>query len=616
MAPVVAGAIPVTHPKKTAPSPFRRDRLAYLAAYVALSTAYCWPILVRPLANGTGDWDQHLFYYASVMRNAAFGDWPFWNPWYCGGNVLWQNPQVPLVSPVYLLALVMPLTLAMKLNVLGHCIAGFLGMHLLLRRIFGVRSPIVVVYLGSLFVFSGAIALHLAAGHSVYLAAFYLPALLYLFFRAAAGDTRSAILGGVIVGAAILVGGAHVLPLVAVLLGSFGVGALLVARTAKPLMMAVLIVVAGAAYAAPKLVPAALFIRSADFHDRRGVKTPDFMSVEMLRRALWDGSQNKSSKIGPGIQRYAWHEYGNYLGWFGAGLALLGAIWVLLFRRRREYWREISAVIGLVFVLLLTAGEFAGLAPASLMRNLPFLSSFRIPSRHILLVPLMGAVCMAAVARVLEGSRTAPRRFAEILCAVALCQLAVVNRENLRNVFILPPTVTEARHLELSPPIVATEEPPSVTWTRLGENSMLLRTMEAGVSPLNCYEPLLLRRIAVPGPTWIWGEGDVTFTDHAFSPNRIAARVTVGNAPVRAVLNQNFANGWSSNVGHIERDPGSGRPSILLPAGYTGTVVFSFFPPGLWIGLAGWVLAIALSIFVWRRASAIDRRLYGVSRGA
>jgi hypothetical protein len=145
---------------------------------------------------------------------------------------------------------------------------------------------------------------------------------------------------------------------------------------------------------------------------------------------------------------------------------------------------------------------------------------------------------------------------------------------------------------------------------------MLLRSMEAGVSQLNCYEPLLVKRIAVPGPTWIEGEGTVTFTDHAFSPNRIAARVSVGDAPVRAVLNQNYSDGWSSSVGKLERDPRSGRPSTLLPAGYTGTVVFSFFPPGLWWGLAGWALAIALSILVWRQASAIDRRLFGVVRDA
>src|SRR5262245_32208413 len=84
------------------------------AVYVALSAVFCWPLFAQPLANGSGDWDQHTLYYAAALRNAAFGDLPFWNPWYCGGNVLWANPQASLVSPVYLLALVMPITLAMK----------------------------------------------------------------------------------------------------------------------------------------------------------------------------------------------------------------------------------------------------------------------------------------------------------------------------------------------------------------------------------------------------------------------------------------------------------------------------------------------------------------------
>ena len=123
-----------------------RHHVTYLAIYVALSTAFCWPLLTDPAAAGSGDWDQHLFYYASVLRNAAFGQWPLWNPWYCGGNVLWANPQVSLVSPVYLLALVMPLALAMKLNIVGHYVLGFVGMHLLLRRSIGLRSPVVVIY--------------------------------------------------------------------------------------------------------------------------------------------------------------------------------------------------------------------------------------------------------------------------------------------------------------------------------------------------------------------------------------------------------------------------------------------------------------------------------------
>ena len=576
-----------------------------MGVYVALSVAFCWPLLAQPYANGTGDWDQHSFYYASVLRSVASGQWPFWNPWYCGGNVLWQNPQVSLISPVYLLAWVMPLALAMKLNVVGHYIVGCLGMHLLLRRLIGVRSPFVVVYLVSLCVFSGGMALHLAAGHSNFLSVFWLPALAYCFVRAATGHTRHLLAGGAIIGVAILNGGPHVVPLAAVLLGSLGLGALLVGRTLRPLVVAVVIVVAGCAYAAPKLVPAAMFTASADFQDRRPVKRPDAMSLEMVRHALWDEFQTTALKLSPGVQRYGWHEYGNYLGWFGASLMLVAAAWVLVFGRRREAWLEASAAISLAVVLLVTAGEFSSYAPAGLMRNLPFFSNFRIPSRFILLVPLAGSACLAFLARRREDrpGSPGPRAFVEIACVVAVCQLGLVNRQHFRDVFILPPTDVEARRLDRSPPTVAEHEPPSAAWTGLGENSNLVRSMAAGVSPLNCYEPLLVKRIAAPGPAIIRADGPITFSATDYAPNRVAASVAVGGEPVRVVLNQNFSDGWSSSVGPIERDPASGLPSAVLPAGYAGTIAFTFRPRGLWIGWIVWIVAIGLSIAAWIRAA-------------
>ena len=262
--------------------------------------------------------------------------------------MLWQNPQVSLISPVYVLALVMPLALAMKLNVLGHYLVGLLGMHLLIRRIVGVQSPAVVVYLSSLFTFSGGMALHLAAGHSNYLSVFWLPALVYCFFRAAAGHARSLLVGGTIIGVSVLNGGPHMVPLAAVLLGVLGLGAIAIGRTFRPLALAILMVIAGCAYAAPKLVPSARLVTSADFHDRRPVKHPDSMSIEMLRHALWDASQGPPTRLSPGVQLYGWQEYGNYMGWFGAVLALASACWILVFRRRREQWREAAAALGLV----------------------------------------------------------------------------------------------------------------------------------------------------------------------------------------------------------------------------------------------------------------------------
>src|SRR5262245_44184975 len=77
-------------------------------AYALLCAYLLWPVLGSGLRGGTSDWDQLLFYHAAVFKSVyEYGVLPFWNPWYCGGNVLWQNPQVALLSPTYLLALLM-----------------------------------------------------------------------------------------------------------------------------------------------------------------------------------------------------------------------------------------------------------------------------------------------------------------------------------------------------------------------------------------------------------------------------------------------------------------------------------------------------------------------------
>lgn len=574
-----------------------------LGVYFALSAVFCWPLFRQPFANGAGDWDWHTLFYASVLRNAAFGDWPFWNPWYCGGNVLWANPQVSLVSPAYLLALVMPITLAMKINVLAHYVAGCLGMHLVVRRIIGVTGTAVVVFLVSQFVFSGAIALHVGAGHTNYLPVLLLPLLVYAFWQAAEGRTRSVLLGAAVVGFSILNGGLHVLPLAAALVGGLGVAALVAGRTAKPLVLAAAILVLGCAYAAPRIAPAVALTRSPSFTDTRSFKQPDFMSVRMLLVSFWDPAQHLiTGKVTPGVQWYGWHEYGNYLGRAGATLALISAGWILVFRWR-AHWREVSTAFGLVLATLLTAGEFAPYAPARLLRILPLISSFRIPSRYTLVVSLTAALSVAFAARAYEGLRGASRWrwLVGALCTVGVCEIVLVNRRPFEDLFILAAD-TQSRLFERTTPTVAARQLETPGGPRV-HRSFMLDTMMAGLSTLDCYEPLVVKKVAQPGPVAIRGEGDVTMTDQTFSPNRVAATAVVGGEPARAILNQNFAAGWTSNAGPVEAAPRTRQPSVVLPAGYSGLVAFSFVPPGLWIGLAIFAIACALSVVVWRASA-------------
>ena len=64
-----------------------------LPIYAALAILFCWPLFSVPGGFGIMDWDQHFFLYAAVAKSVlAFHQLPFWNPWYCGGNMLWQNP--------------------------------------------------------------------------------------------------------------------------------------------------------------------------------------------------------------------------------------------------------------------------------------------------------------------------------------------------------------------------------------------------------------------------------------------------------------------------------------------------------------------------------------------
>jgi hypothetical protein len=177
----------------------------------------------------------------------------------------------------------------------------------------------------------------------------------------------------------------------------------------------------------------------------------------------------------------------------------------------------------------------------------------------------------------------------------------MVNRAHFREVFILPPVPAESRLFDEMPVTVGERDVPRVGGPDRVLSTNMFESMLAGVSPLNCWEPLQLRKVAALGPVVIAGVGDATFFDSSFSPNRMSASVQVGPAPVRAVLNQNFGDGWSSNVGPVEHDPASGRPSVMLPAGYSGLVTFTFVPPGLWMGLAIFVIAIALSVhYRWR----------------
>lgn len=577
-------------------------RLAVVALYGVASYAFCSPLFEQPTALGVFDWDQHLFYYGAVLKNAVeYGQMPFWNPWYCGGNVLWQNPQVALLSPAYPLTALMPLALAMKVNILLHYWMGFIGMHLLLVRVVGLRSRPIVFFLATVFTASGAPAIHFMAGHSVFLPAFYLPFVAYFFFRSIETRTpHGALLGGVAIAMMVYNGGTHILPMAIAALALLSVVTAAMLRQWRPVLLAVLCGVAGLAYSAPKLLPVIAYVNGNEFWDTRpATGHPDLTTLEMVERIYLDPHQVKAPRLP--AQRHGWHEYGNYVGELAALLIVASVFWTFFARGTPRYWMGLALAVSSLVFFVWSLGEFSAIAPASLATHVPLFSSFRIPSRYSIACVLTAAATVGWALRSLDlDAPPSPRAnaFVAIVCLLGSAELIARNRVVLANVFSQPPLTATFKPMN-GPTQLMTD----AVSNAYKDGSPMFTALMNDRSFYHCYESLQLRHTADAEHPLVFSDGKATVGETAFSPNRIDFTVVGGNEPARISLNQNYAQGWSSTAGDFT-PTAQAMPGVTLTPGQTGKFAFVFVPPGLWAGLGIFAVALALTAFLLRRPYA------------
>ena len=572
---------------------FPVKRFGIGALYFFMSAVFCWPLFAKPLGLGGNDWDQHLFYYSSVLKNVIeYGQPPFWNPWYCGGDVMWQNPQIAVLSPVYPLALLMPIQLAMKINILLHYFFGFVGMHVLLTRTIGLRSLPVTIYLAALGTVAGATTIHVAVGHSNFLPAMYLPWLFYFFFAALeTGEARPALIAGAILSLMVWNGGPHIWPMALAAIGAFTLAAAVLRRQWRPLLLAVVVTTSGVAFAAPKLIPVSLFATSDRFWDTRNpTGHPDVVTREMLRHVYLDSGQSLRTKVDQ--QRHNWQEYGNYIGPFSALVVTAALAWMIVSR--------LELAITAAFLFLLSLGEFSAYAPASLITRLPLFSSFRIPSRYSIPFVFVSVIAAAWAAKDLLNQRwfraPAARAALGAVCVIAAAHLMFVNRQLFTNVFDQDPFDTSFHWM--SGPNQITSDFDSSPYK---PGAPMLHALMTDRAFYYCYESLQLKRTSTASEPVIGADGDVQVVSTTFTPNRFEMKVVSGAKEPRIWINQNYGPGWSSTAGPFVLKPDP-MLAVKLAPGQTGTFAFTFVPPGLIAGFALFAVALVSAVFLWRRS--------------
>ena len=257
--------------------------------------------------------------------------------------------------------------------------------------------------------------------------------------------------------------------------------------------------------------------------DTRNLQTGvDWMGLGMVLRAFADPYQYRRLRID---QVYAWHEYGNYIGPLGAIAIVAALVWLLLQRRwRDDHALGVSLAVTALLLFALMLGEVGSLAPYNLLRRLPVLSQFRLPSRYSLVFVLFATAMVASVWRVIfTESSVELRRFVTIVLVLSAGATAFWNHIQFEGVFPLPPLTSSFAFLKRPS---APEVDPVTNGEATG--SPMLRAMMDNRAVLSCYEPLRLPGGIDPTRPAIFAEGGAQLADVEYSPGAIRFRVQVG----------------------------------------------------------------------------------------
>lgn len=586
------------------------DRDRYHAASVALGLAtialavgvVMRPWLADPSTFGFHDWDSQTAHRELVRRTLLrYREFPFWNPYACGGFPAWGYVEADtiVVSPWLIAYLTLPMSIALRVETGAMALLGAFGAWVLAGRF--TKAPAARALVVALWAVNGRWGLQTASGHTWHLAYAWMPWCLQFFDRACEERRRVSDIAWTSGALAMLVyaGGIYPLPHTVLLLGLYALGLAFTARSPRPVLTLALCGALAVGLAAPKLLPVIDGFQRAP----RLIESPEVFSIGALVTALTSRDQAFYARPAA-VSPYGWHEWGSYIGALGLGVLVAA---VALVRGRREH---LLKLIGVVFVLL-ALGAFHPSAPWTLLHeHVPVFRSQHVPSRFLYpAVLVLALVAAAGLGRALERQH-ARRPWLSVVAAGLVLALAydvasVAARPMADAMWMVPPRIASRRpfHFEKDPPYHYKKR----DWAGPMYLAMLGNT---GV--LNCYgappfEGRGARDVRDPayrGEAYVEGQGSAKLV--RWSPNRAVVDVTGANAGARLVYNMNYDDGWRAEIagaGASAAVPFEDTVSIFLPEG-ASRVTFRYYPRALNAGLVLLALSTACLALLYRRERA------------
>ncbi|HLD42713.1 MAG TPA: hypothetical protein VJB08_01860 [Candidatus Nanoarchaeia archaeon] len=577
-----------------------------LLVFTSLALLFTYPIFQNITYWGGGDWDQHFFYSEAARKTILeYHQFPFWNPWYCGGNALLAHPESLFLGPFFILNLIFGTVIGFKLQILVHLIIGMLGMYLIcqwykLRRFSSYLAPI-------LFMLSSAFANRVVAGHTLYFSMAFLPFVFYFYLRSYSAMRYGAI-SAVFLVFIVFSGGTYPFLFSVLLIGIHGLLLMALRRSLNPLYSIGLIFLLAFGLGAIKLLPMLQFTSaygfSFDDDQPTSLKTllSGFLSFDQSPESrtyystftqqveFYEAGKKVSQKAAIDTQ-WQWHEYSAY---FGLSFVLLVGWFFVLGRKH--------LLLLLLFVIFLILYFGDSLLLYRLLRGLPLAGSFHGPSRFVNILLFLGSIFAAMMLSWIEGIKKQVTILGKSypLGTAAAFSFVVLMAVNL--FFVVEPLYQRVFAVE---PILLRGHEAFMQAYTADKYRFQFPNILQNVGTINCYDRIKPPRAAVPAIT-LEGEsnpgylGEAWLTKEnrsrqvAFSPNKIVVETNASSDLL--VVNQNFVKGWDAG-----RELRNYNGLLAVPVEGQETIVFRYLPPLFRTGMAVSLFSLLIAAILLRK---------------
>lgn len=564
--------------------------------FILVSIVYTLPLVYTFSNWGQNDWDQFIFWNAVPrVTMLEYHQFPLWNPYGNGGNVLLAHPHSSFLSPFYILVLIFGPLIGLKIEIIVHLFLGMLGMYFLSKHLqLGEVSSYIPPFV---FMLSSIYPLHITEGHAEWLAMAFFP-WLFLFYEKGLENKKYLLAGILSFSLIYLAGSVDVSHISITFLFLYATFKSIQRKSIQPLKILISIFVAVALLCAIKMVPMLEFL----CHYPRFTIENDGIGLTTLAKMLL--SRNQALYVNQRIDgQHYWHEYGAYVG---ISLLLLFVIGAFI-KGRRKWPLSLTGVICLFIAM-------GSKAPINLWKILHFFPPYKsqtVPSRYMLgvifcisLFSGIGTLYLEQLALKIKNKKKQLFYHLFIIGGIMLIVLDLyfVNSPILEKAFTNSPIHME-KHETFQQRYIDFHFQDFKSLSNLMYPVVL---SNSGI--ISSYEVIAVKRgdVRTVNDPGYRGEaylannkGNISIV--SFSPNKVIIDVNVYERD-NLVLNQNYYTGWRVIDNGRRRNvrPYKGLISMPVTAGYH-RIKFYYLPISFLIGTWLSISFILILLFYYQR---------------